>query len=289
MAMNTFDLRPLALGEILDRTFTLYRGYFVLFLGISAIPRILVLVLNLAQVLVMMPLGIGTTQRAPTPRAALAGTLLIYLALVMLTLVVSLLAVLLAQGATVIAVSELYLGRPITIAESFRRVRGDLGMLLGVLILNGLAILAGFVLLIIPGIYIMCRLLISIPAALVENLGPVEALERSFSLTASNAGRAFLILLLYFALWSGGLFLFAMPFEVGAMISRGNPGMMLFWLALTQVGAFAAVVLVTPVLTIASAVFYYDLRVRKEAFDLQMLMSPLGLAPARGGVPTVLS
>jgi hypothetical protein len=36
-------------------------------------------------------------------------------------------------------------------------------------------------------------------------------------------------------------------------------------------------------------VFYYDLRVRKEAFDLQMLMSPLGIARTSGGVPTVLS
>jgi hypothetical protein len=43
------------------------------------------------------------------------------------------------------------------------------------------------------------------------------------------------------------------------------------------------------VLTIASAVFYYDLRVRKEAFDLQLLMSPQGIVPAGGGVPRVFS
>src|SRR5271169_849059 len=278
--MNTFDLRPLSLGEILDRTFTLYRSYFLLFVGISAIPRVLVLVLNLAQVFVLVPMGGlglgGTAPRAPVPSTQMVVGIVAYAVLAMLGLVVGLIVLLLTQGATIIAVSELYLGRSITIADSFRRVRGELGTILGVVILNGLAILAGFILLIIPGIYVMCRLLVCVPAALSENLGPTESLERSFSLTKDNAGRAFVILLLYGALSIGAAILFAAPFEVGVVLSKSSPGMMLFWLAMTQVGAFAAGVLVTPVLTIASAVFYYDLRVRKEAFDLQLLMNPQG-------------
>jgi|HubBroStandDraft_1064217.scaffolds.fasta_scaffold67712_1 hypothetical protein len=290
--MNTFDLRPLSLGEILDRTFTLFRSYFVLFVGISAIPRVLLLVLNLAQVFVLIPMGVGlggATPKTPAPTAGVVGGLVAYGILAILALVVGIVVVLLTQGATIVAVSELYLGRSITIADSFRRVRGELGTLLGVVILNGLAILAGFIFLIIPGIYIMCRLLVCVPAALSENLGPTESLERSFSLTKDNAGRAFVILLLYGALSIGAGILFAAPFETGVFLSKSSPGMMLFWLAMTQVGAFAAGVLVTPVLTIASAVFYYDLRVRKEAFDLQLLMSPQGIVPAGGGVPRVFS
>jgi hypothetical protein len=291
--MNTFDLRPLSLGEILDRTFTLYRSYFLLFVGISAIPRVLVLVLNLAQVFVLIPMGGlglgGTAPRAPVPSTQMVGGIVAYAVISLLALVVGLIVLLLTQGATIIAVSELYLGRSITIAESFKRVRGELGTLLGVVILNGLAIFAGFIFLIIPGIYIMCRLLVCVPAALTENLGPVESLERSFALTLDNAGRAFMILLLYFAISIGAGVLFAAPFEVGIFFSKNSPGLMAFWLAMTQVGAFVAGVLVTPVVTIASAVFYYDLRVRKEAFDLQMLMSPLGIARTSGGVPRVLS
>ena len=37
--MGNLELRPLSVGEILDRTFTLYRGNFILFVGISAIPH----------------------------------------------------------------------------------------------------------------------------------------------------------------------------------------------------------------------------------------------------------
>ena len=53
--MGKLDLRPLSVGEILDRTFTLYRGNFILFAGISAIPHILTLALSLAQVMFVIP------------------------------------------------------------------------------------------------------------------------------------------------------------------------------------------------------------------------------------------
>jgi hypothetical protein len=50
MSQSGFDLRPLSIGDILDRTFLLYRRYFPLFLGITAIPQVFVLAWNLAQV-----------------------------------------------------------------------------------------------------------------------------------------------------------------------------------------------------------------------------------------------
>ena len=49
--MAEWQLRPLSLGEILDRTFTLYRRNFLLFLGITAIPHLLTLGLNITQVM----------------------------------------------------------------------------------------------------------------------------------------------------------------------------------------------------------------------------------------------
>ena len=71
--------------------------------------------------------------------------------------------------------------------------------------------------------------------------------------------------------------LFTFPFSIAMVISAvKNPESMRIWLALTNVGSFVAGVLVSPFLTIATAVFYYDLRVRKEAFDLQLMMNPSG-------------
>jgi hypothetical protein len=53
---------------------------------------------------------------------------------------------------------------------------------------------------------------------------------------------------------------------------------------------FLANVAVAPISSIALALYYYDLRVRKEAFDLQMMMLAIGPdpmpPPVSGGVPS---
>jgi hypothetical protein len=292
--MGTLDLRPLSIGELLDRTFSLYRRNFVLFVGISAIPHLFVLAVKLAQIGVMpVATRVNTLPRAPGFQAAspgISGNFAAYAAIALLGLVVYLAAILFAQGGTVFAVSELYLGRQTTIGQSFSRAKSEVGTLLGVLILNGLVTIVCFLLLIIPGIYMMCRLSVAVPAALLENLGPREALERSFALTKDNAGRAFLIYFLYFVILYAAVALVAIPFGIGIVLSRNDPTMLRTWSALSEVGSFFAQVLITPILTIGLSIFYFDLRVRKEAFDIQMMMNPLAAGvPAPRVAASILS
>jgi hypothetical protein len=64
--------------------------------------------------------------------------------------------------------------------------------------------------------------------------------------------------------------------------------MVLVFMGLMQVGAAIAGILVIPVVTIAGAILYYDLRVRKEAFDLQVMMAPLA-GPVTAGLPTAIT
>ena len=276
--MSTLDLRPLSIGQLLDRTFSLYRRNFLLFAGISALPNLLVLALQLVQV-ILMPAKMGvarpTVQEFPaaSPVFTTVGVGGIIL-LALVGIIVYFVAYLFSQGATVYAVSELYLGRATTIGQSLSRVRGELGSLFGVILLNGLVTGLCFLLLIIPGIYMACRLCVCIPAALLENLGPRDSLERSYQLTKDNAGRAFLIVLLYVVILYASLLLFDIPFEIGIQSAAHDPSMLRVWTALLQVGNFIASVLVTPVFTIATSIFYFDLRVRKEAFDLQLMMNP---------------
>ena len=287
--MENLELRPLSLGEILDRTFTVYRRHFLLFVGIAAIPQLLVLVVQLLEIFLKAapaPVAPPVTQQLQASGALLGLGFLV----VLLGVVVYVVAMLLSTGATVFAVSELYLGRTITIGEALRRMRGELGALFGVLVLGWLATMAGLILLVLPGIYLVCRFAVSVPAALLENLGPRSALERSYGLTKDFAGRAFLIYVLYFVLIFAASSLFQWPFLYGLALSRNDPTMIRVWSALMQAGGFAAGILVTPVLTIATALFYYDLRVRKEAFDLQVMMKAAGGSAAiGGGVPGMLS
>jgi uncharacterized membrane protein len=281
------DLRPLSLGEILDRTFSLYRQNFLLFVGISAIPQLLVLPLTLMQTPTEGPFWqqISGQSQAAFPKTSALG-----LAGLLTLVVMAVVAYVFTQGGTVYAVSELYLGRTTTIGASLRRMRGRFWKLLGVTMLNGLVIGASAMLLIIPGVYMACRLITSVPAALLEDLGPVESISRGFNLTEENAGRAFLIYLLDFFLLYAAIALLTLPFSLLARFSADNPAMAHTWLVASQIGNFLAGVLVAPILLIATAVFYYDLRVRKEGFDLQLMMDHVGgISSGAAATPAALS
>jgi hypothetical protein len=325
------DLRPLSLGELLDRCFTLYRRYFLLFVGIVAIPYLLVLALQLVQTLLLFsntfspdsaPAADQPPFSLPSP-AGIASFILFYVAY----LVASVVAYLLSQGATVFAVSELYLGHPMTIRDSFRRVRGKMLRLLGVAILNLLILSATFGVAMIPlfliigagaalgaarapiligvlalvcfigviflATYVACRLMVAVPVALIEDAGPVTALQRSFSLTKKNAGRAFLVLLISATITLAAIGILMVPPYAGMVYSMAtrNFGAIRTWTALFQIASYLGQALAGPIVIIATAIFYFDLRVRKEALDIQMMMMTPGEIPAplSGGPPTLLS
>jgi hypothetical protein len=284
ISVTPLDLRPLSVGEILDRTFTLFRRHFVLWVGIVALPQLLALSASLTQTFL-----VGPGSRRPV--WALEGNLvaaLLGLAVVLVTYIASLFA----QGATLLAVTDLYLGRPVSVADCLRRAWGEIGTVFGVGILSGAAMLAGCIVLIVGGVYVFCRLFVSLPAALVEGRGPSDALSRSWRLTEKNAGRAFVIMLLYVVIAAAAGAFFDLPLVIANIIYKHNFAMLQLWLALSQVGNTIGNIVITPILLIATSVFYFDLRVRKEGFDLQMMMDPNSeriIPPSAGPVPSILS
>jgi hypothetical protein len=285
--MATLDLRPLSLGELLDRTFFLYRRHFLLFVGIAAIPYAFFFVINLATALVPVFAQTAASRRIPTAGLAAVGIGGGLFALI--AVVAGAVAFLFSVGATVYAVSEIYTGRQTSIRECLLRVRGKTGTIFGVLFLSGLIMVGGFIALIIPGIYLMCRICVATPAALLEDIGPSDSIRRTFELTRNFAGRAFMIYMLYFAMVWGVVAVFQFPFIFLLAISAKQMQLLVLLTVLMQVGNFIGSVLVAPVSTIGFALFYYDLRVRKEAFDLQMMMQAIGAdpmpPPSAGGAP----
>jgi hypothetical protein len=139
------DLRPLSLGEILDRTFSLHRNHFWLFTGIIAIPNLLVLAFQLVQTAVTAVPAIPPAVPAEEFHARATGLSGVGITGLLvggfIAIIVYLIVYLFAQGGTVFAVSELYLGRTITIGEALKRMRGQAGNLFGVTLLNGLVIM----------------------------------------------------------------------------------------------------------------------------------------------------
>jgi hypothetical protein len=284
--MSTLDLRPLSLGELLDRTFFLYRRNFLLFLGIAAVPYLILLAVILAGGIFAGLARLGRLSSSVHSAALVVGVILMFAVGIAVFV-----AFLYSAGASVFAVSEIYAGRQPSIRGSFRLVRGKAGTIFGVMFLSGLIMIAGFIALVIPGLYLICRIPVATAAALIEDIGPSDAIRRSFDLTKGFAGRSALIYLLAMALTYGVGFMLQIPFFMLVAVSAKQPQLVLLWTVLAQVGNVLGSILIAPIYTIGFALFYYDLRVRKEAFDLQMMMQAIGGAPVpppiTGGVPSM--
>jgi hypothetical protein len=142
---------------------------------------------------------------------------------------------------------------------------------------------------VLAGLYFYFRFSLSVPSALIEGIGPVQGMKRSFRLAKDSIWRIFL---LYFLAWVVALGLtlaFAIPARILAaeFILRKA-----YFLALVaqQLGSFLAGVLAGPIGPIAVSLVYYDQRVRKEAFDLQLMMQALdepGAFPAPAALPAI--
>ena len=168
--MTALDLRPLSLGELLDRTFFLYRRHFFLFTGIAAIPYSAVLVTGLGTILVSgfrvfptFPPSAPPVQPTALASGVIAGGVI--------SGVVGIVAFLFSVGASVSAVSELYLGRSTSIAGSLRHAGGRFFAMLGVSILAILITIGGLLMFVIPGFIFACRTSVALPPRCSPPLG----------------------------------------------------------------------------------------------------------------------
>lgn len=290
--MSEVDLRPMTLGEVLDRTFKLYRSNFWVFAGIIALPYLLILLVQVVSAAFGSgpKAAQGVPQISPTLIAgALAGGTVVAILYALMAGA--------AHAATVFAVSDLYLAREASVRGSFSRVGTKVFRVLLVFFLIGLVIggsvmviviagaimkspaifLLGFLIFIVPCLIFLCRVAVAIPVAMLEDLGAVRSLERSIQLTKGHAGQIFLIFLLVGCLSYVALLLFQVPFLALAAAAAAAHQAPSFGVQVLQfLSAFVSQVLIGPIATIALSLMYYNLRVRKEAFDIQHLMASLG-------------
>ncbi len=269
------ELRPLSLGELLDRTFFLYRKYFLVFVGIIAFPHLVLLAFQLTGV-------------ALRPGRALGGAG-ISLLWNLLTALITLGVAAISQGGTVIAVSHVHLGRPVSIAEAFAGLKGRIFSLALIMIGYWLGIGIGFVLLIVPGIILSLMWALTIPVAVLEDKGLRDSVERSAELTKGHRGRVFAVFFLFMVLFYAVYMTWELPILafIGTAMRNHHGAPPPTWaLIAIPIGTFLSQCLVGPLLTIGLSLLYYDERVRKEAFDLQHMMSTLDGAQS-GPLPAV--
>jgi hypothetical protein len=302
--MPTEPLRPMRLGQILDRTFSLYRSHFALLVGIAAFPAAWSLAVNLLlQAVQPAPPG---AQAAPDPAAAqrLVAEYAALLPIFALLAIVSGLVYLVASGTTAVAAARLYLGRATTMGGSYRAVRARLRSLLGMAILIlfrvlgylalagvATAIVAGVVTVVAPplrpfiallpvalvllvGIHVLIRYSLAAPVLLLENALALDAIRRGIALMRGHRRRAFMIYLLTIVVTYAGAMLLQGPFLLAAGLIGIGPAPPAWLAAGLAVSGSLAQSLTLPFLMVSLVVLYFDIRVRKEALDLQLMMAP---------------
>lgn len=257
-------LRPLSLGELLDQAFQFYRKHFLLFVGIAAIPQLCLLVFQIA-------LHIAGRSIRPSDSVVLSAIATFLITIVGLVLL--LIATAVSQAATASAVSELYLGRSTTVGATYSRMRGSFGRMTGIVFGLGMLIGLGFICLIIPGIYLALIWSLAIPAAVIEDLGFAGSRYRSKFLTEGARGRMFMIGLLVLVVTYIVMLVIQAPVGVVGVLVLGPRAVtsLSFVIAARMTGAIAGT-LVGPLGMIAFTIAYFDQRVRKEAFDIQLMM-----------------
>jgi hypothetical protein len=253
--MSAPVLKPLALGETLDVAFGLYRNLFLTLLIITVVTRAAPLVLSVF--------------------IESAGGAVANLSLYLFTLALNAVLGAIAAAASTFVIAENYMGRRLEAGEAFARAGPFVGRLILLALLSGLVIGLGFLLLIVPGLILFTGLILATPALVLEGLPTAtKGMGRSWMLTRGHRWRVFgalvvvgVLLILPF-LAAGGMAASSLP--LGEPDGSVSPT---FLLALTAAALLQT--LIYPLFYCVLTVLYYDLRVRKEAYDLEVLAQEL--------------
>jgi hypothetical protein len=161
--------------------------------------------------------------------------------------------------------------------------RGSAGPGAGIAIVLILGLL-GFGLIIGAVVWIffaLCRYALSVPACTLENLPAMPSIRRSKFLTFGAKGGIFGIIFLAGLMTFLLTYILQMPALIAsnAFIVTGRTHFTVAAQVWIYIADFLGTALAGPVATIALALVYYDQRVRKEAFDLQLMMQAVGQQP----------
>jgi hypothetical protein len=310
-------LRPLTLGEILDRTAELYRTNFLLLAGISSVYAGILLVLGLVQIGVQRGFS-ALHMNGYVIAAAVIGILVLVL--------VGLVCGGVAVAANTRAVGWLHLGETASISAAYRAVLPRTGRYVwlltiiyflawfpcvlvyaayavvilhyvrpsglvdprsapaidqtGALVLLGASVIFVVLLLVfgIYGIIMSLRYSLAVPACTVENLKARAAIKRSIFLSKGSRGRIFMLGLLTIIIQVGFVGLTQGFFIIAGLRHKG---MIPLWMSvLQQFLAFLTNTFVGPIYATGFTLFYFDQRVRKEGFDIEHMMQAAGMVPS---------
>jgi hypothetical protein len=272
-------LQPLGVGETVDAALKLYRSNATTLWKIVAIVIVPIEVIEVILRRVALPSDVfvhnGTLYTFSSNGSSSAGTTVALLVVAVL----GILAELLATGAVFKLQLDAYLGRPHTLAESFAFARGKILSLLWLGIVVTTMIVIGLILFILPGVWLMVASSVAVPVLMLEGLKGFKAVQRSIALVDGRWWATFGRLLLAIVLYAVAAILIGV---VAGLTNRAiSVTNVTLFLVINGIISAIVVILLSPFIAAVINVIYIDLRVRKEALDIELLASSFG----GGGAP----
>jgi hypothetical protein len=251
--------RALSLSDIVERAFAFYRMHWkalIAFVAILEVPLQFVEQYVLRNYHRVGLYAVGSSQGEP-PRV---GQWVWILTAIGLLIVQPILTV-----GTTRAVAWFHLGGTPSAGEILRGAIALLPSAIVVVLLVTIAEVLGFLLLILPGIYLWVRLQFAPSALALDGQRGTYALRRSWRLTARNFWRVFGITLVAVIMAAVASAIVSLPFILPTL--NGGPGE--WWIR--AIGPSLGSVVAIPFTQMVTVLLYFDLRVRKEGLTLDQL------------------
>jgi hypothetical protein len=266
-------LHPMTVGDVLDGAFKLFKANARTVLLISAAFYLPIELLFgfLSRHYLDTTAGLTffgpSSSSSSTADPSVAAVLLIVFG----GLAVRYLVLQLVTGAISLVVAESYLGGELAPGDAVRATLRKWPALLVAYLLVHVIELFGAVFCLVPGLLFMSLYFRAVPAIVVEDLGPIEGMRRSWRLGRSRLWPTIGIVLLAWIV-SGilGFAVSAVPTFVGGALGNERAG----WV-LTAVGQVLNQMIAQPFVAIVATLLYFDARIRVEGFDLAILAQGL--------------
>jgi hypothetical protein len=253
-------------AELVDLAFALYRQNFILFTAIAGLIYVPFTIFSVfaGHTADNVP---EWARNGSAGAASGAGAEFVSLLLFALSAV-------LVQAVLTVAVSDKYLGLPVTLATAYRETLRNGLALLATFTLLVMAVLAGSCACLLPGMVAAIGLAFAPLVVVLEKLPPTKALTRAWHLSRGDRlrllGSLFLVTVALASIWATSSVLAHLVFRSALAID-------LFVQLTTR--------LTLPLAHIAVVLFYFDNRIRKEGFDLALMAARLATRPPDEPVP----
>jgi hypothetical protein len=261
----------MSVGDVLDGAFKLLKANFRTILIVVAVILVPVQLISAFAVRDQVSVGFLNMMRDPTLLEGQDTSLQLGDALTsIVTALLSLVTGPLIAGAVSRVVAASYVGEEIGPWEALRAALRRLLPLLAASFLVFLVEAVGFVLCIVPGLLALALYTAVTPAMMIEDIGPIQAMRRSWRLLKPRMWAVLGIVLLarLIAGFLGNL-LGGVP-SLAATFLGGSFAW--FFIAL---GSVLSSIVSAPVVAIVATLLYFDGRIRHEGFDLQMMARDL--------------